>query len=152
MKAILLNSADDLGTAGPDFESGFGNLDALGAIRTVQEKRFFSEIVSGMEEKVFAVTVPPGCRELKVTLAWHDPEAAPNAERALVNNLELEVVQSATQIRWLPWVLNPYPASDSLSQPARRQRDHLNNVEQSTLALPEGGSYLIHVKGIKTLS
>ena len=49
--------------------------------------------------------------------------------------------------RWLPWVLSAAPNADSLALPARRRPDHLNNVEQITLALPASGTYELRVRG-----
>ncbi|MBC6990700.1 S8 family serine peptidase [Hymenobacter sp. BT491] len=149
VKAVLLNSADDAGRPEVDFEYGFGQTNALGAVRTVADNRFFTDALTQGSDKVFPVTVPPGARQLKVTLAWHDPEAAANAAQALVNDLDLELVQTSTSAHWKPWVLSTYPHADSLMLPARRGPDHLNNVEQITVAVPEAGQYEVHVRGYR---
>lgn len=149
IKAILLNSANDTERPAVDFVSGFGQADALGAVQTAQENRFFTNSVSQSSERVFTVTVPAGRPEVKVTLAWHDPAAAPDAAQALINDLDLELVHRATGQRWRPWVLSAYPHSDSLALPARRRADHLNNVEQITVAAPASGVYELRVRGFR---
>jgi hypothetical protein len=147
VKAVLLNSADDLGTAEVDYRSGFGQLDALGAVGTMRAGRFFGGSAIQGTDQVFRITVPAGQQQLKATLVWSDPAAAANAATALVNDLDLELVAVGTGQRWLPWALSPYPNADSLSRPARRRPDHLNNAEQITLALPAAGTYEVHVRG-----
>lgn len=147
VKAAIINSADEAGLPGIDFLSGFGNADALGAVSTILEKRFFTDAISADEKRTFTISIPKDASQCKVTLVWHDPEAAPNAERALVNDLDLELVHTATGEQWQPWVLNHYPHPDSLLLPARRQADHLNNVEQITLSFPGPGNYQLQVAG-----
>ena len=147
VKAVLLNSADDLGRPEVDFESGFGQADALGAVRTMQDRQYFGGAAAPGAVQVFTLTVPAGQQQLKATLAWTDPEAPANAARALVNDLDLELVALATGQRWQPWVLSPTARPDSLALPARRRPDHLNNVEQITLSLPAAGTYELRVRG-----
>ncbi|AYA38583.1 T9SS C-terminal target domain-containing protein [Hymenobacter oligotrophus] len=145
-KAVLLNSADDVGRPGPDFEAGFGQADALGAVQTMLDRRFVQGRVANGATGTFALAVPAGVRQLKLTLAWADPEAAANASKALVNDLDMELV-SASGVRVRPWVLSAYPHRDSLKLPARRGVDRLNNVEQITVAAPAAGTYQIQVQG-----
>jgi hypothetical protein len=147
VKAVLLNSADDLGTAEVDYLSGFGQTDALGAVSTMRAGRFFGGSAGQGADQVFRITVPAGQQQLKATLAWSDPAAAANAATALVNDLDLEMVNVSTGQRWLPWALSAYPNADSLARPARRRPDHLNNAEQITLTLPAAGTYELHVRG-----
>lgn len=147
VKAALLNSARDVGRPEVDFVAGFGQLDALGAVRTVLEKRYQTGSVTQGQEQLVPLTVPAGTQQVKVTLTWTDPEAAANAPLALVNDLDLEVLGPGTTGRWLPWTLSAYPNLDSLALPARRRADHLNNVEQVTISLPATGTYQLRVRG-----
>ncbi|WP_375415883.1 S8 family serine peptidase [uncultured Hymenobacter sp.] len=152
VKAALLTSADDLGRPELDFVSGYGQADALGAVRAVLEGRHFGGQVAPAAEQTFELTVPPGTAQLKLTLAWTDPEAAPNAAQALVNDLDLELLGPAPGARWQPWVLSAYPHPDSLALPARRGADHLNNAEQITLRRPAAGRYRVRVRGFRVSS
>ena len=147
VKAVLLNSADDLGRPEVDYLSGFGQADALGAVATVRAGRFFGGAAGQGTDQVFGLTVPAGQQQLKATLVWSDPPAAANAASALVNDLDLELVAVGSGQRWRPWVLSAFPRADSLALPARRRPDHRNNVEQITLALPGAGTYELHVRG-----
>ena len=146
VKAALLNGARDVGQPQVDFTAGYGQLDALGAVRTVLEGRTRGGSLGPGQEQVFALPVPAGTAQLKVTLVWADPEAAANAAPALVNDLDLEVLAPGGT-RYLPWVLSAYPHPDSLALPARRRPDHLNNAEQVTLAAPAAGTYQLRVRG-----
>ncbi|MDO7885874.1 S8 family serine peptidase [Hymenobacter cheonanensis] len=146
VKAALINSARDVGRPEVDFVAGFGQLDALGAVRTVLEKRYRNGAVAQGQEQLFDLAVPAGTQQVKVTLTWTDPEAAANAAQALVNDLDLEVLGPGGS-RWLPWTLSTYPSLDSLGRPARRAADHLNNVEQVTITLPAAGTYQVRVRG-----
>ena len=147
VKAALINSARDVGRPEVDFVAGFGQLDALGAVRTVLEKRCLAGSVAQGQEQLLPLTVPPGTQQLKITLTWTDTEAAANAPLALVNDLDLDVLAPGGTSRWLPWTLSAYPSSDSLARPARRRADHLNNVEQVTVSLPAAGTYQLRVRG-----
>jgi hypothetical protein len=146
VKAALLNSADDVGAAQVDFVSGFGQLNTLGAVRTMQQGRVRQGSATQGQLTTYELTVPAGTAALKVTLAWTDPEAAANAATALVNDLDL-VVLGPDGTRYLPWTLSAYPRADSLAQPARRRPDHRNNVEQVTLTPPSAGTYQLQVRG-----
>lgn len=149
VKAILINSADDVESPHVDFKSGYGNIDALGAVQTVLEKRYTTGSVKlGATEKLL-LQVPNGIQQLKVTLVWHDVAASPELPAALVNDLDLRLQHQPSGQSWQPWVLNAYPHPDSLRKTATRGTDRLNNVEQVTLQNPAPGTYEIQVAGYK---
>ena len=146
-KSILINSADDAGNAGVDYKNGFGSLNANNALETLQKNRFFNGSVSNSLSQTFTIAVPAGIKKLKATLVWNDPPAQPNAAKALLNDLDLEVTEISSGQTWQPWVLNPFPYPDSLSQLAKRKKDTLNNVEQVTVESPVPGNYQFKVNG-----
>ena len=152
VRAALINSADDQGRPEVDFVAGFGQLDALGAVRTMLDGRYQNGALAQSQEQLISLTVPAGTQQLKITLTWTDPEAAPNAAQALVNDLDLELLAPNPATRWLPWTLSSYPSPDSLTRAARRRPDHLNNVEQITLAQPAAGTYQLRVRGYRVAS
>ncbi|MDO6391969.1 S8 family serine peptidase [Pontibacter sp. BT731] len=149
VKAALINSAVDAGNPGPDFASGFGNADALGALRTIQAQQFKLDAVATGQSRTFQLNVPKGVYRVKATLVWHDTEAEPNAEQALVNDLDLVLHHKNSGKSWKPWVLSTFPHPDSLQQPARRSQDRLNNVEQITIEAPAAGTYTLQVAGYR---
>ncbi len=151
-RAILINTADDVSNPGPDYFTGFGNLNAEKAMETIDEGKYFSGSVSNGNKQVFNLTVPPGIALLKVSLAWNDTAALPNAPTALANDLDLTVTGQTTGETWQPWVLSSVANPDSLAKNAVRKRDSLNNEEQVTINNPSSGNYQIIVKGFDVTS
>ncbi len=146
-RAVLINSADDVFNPGPDYSTGFGNLNAIKAMDEISSGKYFTGVVTNGNTQVFNVTVPSGTSLLKVSLAWNDTTALPNAPTALVNDLDLSVASENTTEIWQPWVLSSAANTDSLSKNAVRKRDSLNNEEQITIDNPAAGNYKITVKG-----
>ena len=151
IKAVLLNSADDIGVKNIDYATGYGCLNAYKAIKTIEGNHFFEDTVSNNGIKTFFLTIPDNTAELKITLAWADTPAIVNADKALINDLDLSI-QSPNGETWLPWVLSSYPSADSLLSPAVRKKDTLNNAEQITLDAPKPGIYKIMIKGAKVVT
>ncbi|HMK24964.1 MAG TPA: S8 family serine peptidase [Chitinophagaceae bacterium] len=147
IKAILINSANDVGPAKVDFQSGFGSVNGYRAMQTLVNGNYISGSVLPAQELTYNLIVPANTRELKMTLAWIDPPATVNAAKALVNDIDLELFYPLTSQTWQPWVLSNFPHRDSLLLPAVRKRDGLNTLEQITLDNPQAGTYVIKVKG-----
>lgn len=146
VKAILINSADEVGNEGPDYASGYGNANASNAVLTMEDKRFFTSSLQQGNTRIFPITVGPGIRKLKATLCWTDPPGTPNNSKALMNDLDLQLVQTSTGNIILPWVLSSAAHADSLNKPARRDTDTLNNTEQVSIEDPPPGNYQLIVK------
>ncbi|HEY0066560.1 MAG TPA: S8 family serine peptidase, partial [Flavisolibacter sp.] len=149
VKAALINGADEAGAPHPDYFSGYGSLNAYRAVEAIMQSRFHQSSLVQDEVRSFSLNIPSGISRLKLTLVWTDPAAAPNAARALVNDLDLVLRNPSSGQAWLPWGLSHAAHKDSLQLPARRQRDSLNNVEQVSIDAPAAGNYIIEVKGAK---
>ncbi|WP_165864902.1 S8 family serine peptidase [Rufibacter latericius] len=149
VKAALINSADDKGRPEVDYAAGFGNADALGAVQSVLDKRYATGEVTQATTRTLRFKVPAGTAKVKVTLVWQDREGSPSAEKALIQDLDLSLKSVTTGKKWLPWGLSTFAHKDSLLAPARRQADHLNNVEQVTVSNPGAGEYEVQVSGFK---
>lgn len=146
LRAILIGAADDLGAPGPDFITGYGNLNLKKALRLVQDRFMGVGAAEQGDSVVFFVQAPPNALRFSATLCWNDLPAAPNAVKALVNDLDLRVwAPGGTEYH--PWVLNAAPHPDSLALPARTGQDTLNTVEQVFINNPEAGAYRVVVKG-----
>ena len=144
VRAVLLNSADDILSAGPDYMSGFGSLNLKKALQIIEKQHVITDVAGQGSTRVFGLDLPPGSRLLKVMLAWDDPPATPNAVKALVNDLDLTVAAPGGAV-FLPWTPSPDP--DSLAAPAIRRRDTLNSAEQVALDTPQPGHYEMRVTG-----
>ncbi len=142
VRATLLNSADDMMTTGPDFFTGYGNLNAIRAVTMMGEGHFFESAIQPGASSTFEVEVPQNTRQLKVMLAWTDPAAEVDATKALINDLDIKLI-TPTSDTILPWVLDA--RRSDLPQAAFRGLDTLNNQEQVTLEFPQSGRYTIVV-------
>jgi hypothetical protein len=139
IKAVLCNTAEDLGNPGPDFTFGFGNLNARRAAETIENNRFYLSTVTPLTN---AITVPAGARRLKVMLYWADTAAAPNAASALINDFDLTVVAPGN-VTHLPLILDATPAGVNVN--AAPGVDRINNIEQVVIDNPVAGNYDINV-------
>lgn len=143
MKALVTNTAKDAGNPGPDYKYGFGNLNALRAIKALDNKMFYSAAVANGATYEKEIVVPAGLVTLKVMLAYTDIGATPGATAILVNDLDIKIVKDGATT--LPWVLDPTLPNAN----ATRGVDNLNNIEQITLDNPVAGTYKIVVTGAK---
>ena len=145
LKACLLNTANDYGNKGPDFTFGWGLVNAGKAVKTLEENRWIKSTVEINESSSFSIDVPEDVAEFKVMIYWADPESATGTTKALINDLDLQVVTS-DQV-YLPWVLDHSPNAASLSQPATTGIDRLNNMEQVSIENPTPGLYKAEING-----
>ncbi len=145
IKSILLNSADDLGRPGPDYDFGWGRVNARRALEVLEQNQFSTHSISNQDTNTHSLMIPSGVKEVKVMLYWHDPAGSPMASKALVNDLDLRLSQGTNS--WRPWRLSTYPHIDSIQHNAWRGIDHVNNMEQVALNNPAAGSYTIEVLG-----
>lgn len=144
MKAFLVHTATDLGNPGPDYQNGYGIVNALAA--ATQLKYYQSCII---EKKLDATNAPDEFvintlnapqSALEATLVWDDPPASPLAQVTLVNNLDLQVMSPTGSVS-LPLVLDPAnPANNAV--PGVNNRD---NVEQVTAIAQGTGAWNIKV-------
>ena len=143
MKALVSNTARDIGNAGPDYKHGFGQLNGVRAIEVLEKKMFFTGSVSQNGTITKNIIVPSGVSTLKVMIAWSDVPGTPGATKILVNDLDIKVVKDG--ITTLPWVLDPANPNNI----AVKGIDKLNNIEQITIDNPTAGSYAITVNGTR---
>ena len=146
LKAMVLNTANDLGNVGPDYKFGWGHINGYRAIRTMEEERYFKTSVSQDSIQTHGLFIPENVRQARIMIYWSDNEGSTFAADALVNNLDARVVSPTGDVN-LPWTLNSFPDPDSLDLPATTGIDSINNVEQIAINDPESGLYTIEVEG-----
>ena len=146
LKACLLNTANDLGNPGPDFKYGWGQVNALRAVQTLEQKQYLTSTISPGQTQSHIIPIPDGIIEARLMLYWHDPEASNAPIKALVNNLDLQVIDLEGNVH-LPWLLNPNANPANLDAPAGKGIDNLNNMEQVLINNPQPGNYTIQVFG-----
>lgn len=140
LKALLCNTAEDLGNAGPDFTYGFGMLNIRKAVEALEANNYQ---ISSTTNASYPITVPAGVRRLKVMLYWADAAASLPAATTLVNDLDLTVSDNPVTTTYLPLVLDPSAAN--VTAVATEGTDHRNNIEQVVINNPAAGNYLMNV-------
>lgn len=145
LKAALINGCVELqgqyapSEAGlsPNFDSGFGRVNARRSIRTAEDGflifRDEREALDTDEEVSLDLDVSTPALELKITLVWTDEPGA-----ALVNDLDLIVVGPDGSERH-----GNLPASSS-------GFDRSNNVEQVVWSNAATGSYQVKIRAFRT--
>lgn len=155
LKAILLHTAFDAGTAGPDYKHGWGVIDAAKAVAFLNDSE---DTAPNMNHRVNAtysgiaqdtILVSDGSQPLKATLVWTDPPAAvvpggglDDPTRVLVNDLDLSILGPPSSTTYFPWTLNPANPS---APAVRSTRNDVDNVEQVLIDSPPTGTYTIRV-------
>ncbi|WP_052323890.1 S8 family serine peptidase [Flavihumibacter sp. ZG627] len=146
MKAIVCNTATDIGNKGVDFTNGFGFLNARKAIEVVNAKTYLTGSVDNGGETRFEINLPEQVKDLKIMLYWHDKPSSLYTFKNLVNDLDISVV-SPTGAVLDPMILDTSAAG--VNAPAIAGKDHSNNIEQVVVENAVPGAYTILVKGFK---
>jgi hypothetical protein len=148
IKAIAINTADDLGNPGPDFIYGWGRINVRKAVKCIENVSYFSDNITNGVTKTHTISIPTNVSKAKIMLYWGDREASSGAAKSLVNNLDAKLTD-VNAVEYLPWVLDigTTPDETSVSNPAVNGVDSVNNVEQIQLDNPNAGDYTLKVVG-----
>jgi hypothetical protein len=147
VKAALINTAGDMdndfGTGPvPNNDEGWGRIDLTPLFDSSLGFDYLDQSVLLTNSQVFErrLVVASAGQPLKVTLTYTDVPGFPGAAKALVNDLDLEVVgPDSTLYRG-----NQIQNGESTPNPPNP--DSLNNVECVFLNSPIAGQYLIRVR------
>ncbi|MDP2687237.1 MAG: S8 family serine peptidase [Aequorivita sp.] len=146
IKATLLNTANEAGNVGPDYKFGWGIVNALQAVKLIEDGRYLTDNVAQGNTNTHTINVPSGTTQVRFMVYWSDTAASPGANPALVNDLDL-IVTDPSNSTYEPWILDPTPDPVTLNNPAINGPDHLNNVEQVLINAPAAGDYDIDITG-----
>ena len=154
LKGLLINTADDLGTPGPDYQTGWGLINAKAAADALEAFHDQSNAVvvedrvsTGDTTRSFTFSWD-GVSPIRVTLCWTDPAGTATTTSELhtarvLNNLDLTLTD-ATGEPHQPYVM-PYVGTwtaANLSAAAVTGKNNVDNVEQVYLANPgTAGAY-----------
>jgi len=163
LKGLMIHTADDLGNLGPDYQYGWGLINVKAAADVILSHKAdlsrpkliegtLSRTTSGIKTYTNNYTfVWDGVSPIRATLAWTDPAGStqtmsdsrvPN----LVRNLDLKIISPDGTVNW-PYVM-PFVGTwtqASMSLPAIRGKNNVDNVEQVYLESPTIGTYTISV-------
>jgi Subtilase family len=146
-KAILYTTTADIHNAGIDYKTGYGLLNSFEAVKALQQRNYDGGIVSQNQVWTKNIIIASNIAMLKATLVWTDTAAQLNNNKALVNDLDIQVIETTTGNIFKPWVLSTVANIDSLNKLPIRKRDSLNSSEQVSIKLPSAGQYQIKVIG-----
>lgn len=152
LKALVFNTATDINKVRIDYKTGYGLLNSYEAVIALQQKKYEINTIANNTIWTKNIVVPANAANLKITLAWTDSASALNNNNALLNDLDLQVIENATGQIYKPWVLSSFANIDSLNKLPIRKRDSLNTAEQVSIVLPNAGAYTIKVIGYNVVS
>jgi hypothetical protein len=137
IRALTLNTAEDLGNEGPDFIYGWGRINARKAYELMANNQYINGTISNSQSLTHNINVPNDVDQVKIMVYWTDPAGVSGATKALVNDIDMTVTNGGSTE--LPWVL-AVSENDAnvLNTPATKGADHLNNMEQVIVDNPSG--------------
>lgn len=166
LKALLLHTADDLGTAGPDYQFGWGLINATNAAALLSAykanpgtRRVTEDHVATSRTSVSVAFAWDGASPIRATLCWTDPAGASTTAgdsrtARLVNNLDLRLIGPSGTV-YQPWVM-PFVGSwstNAYATAATTGSNYTDNVEQVLVASPgTAGTYTARVTFAGTLT
>ncbi len=148
LKAIIFNTARDIENPGPDFKSGFGELDALKAVKVIDSMEQGSDLVKLEEirqnEHITYDLVPSSDdRDLRVTVAWVDSVYDSDA---LVYDIDSYVEDLDSGKHIYPYTLNEFFPDRNAKQ---TKPNHLDPQEQIAFQINPDHRYRLHILGTK---
>lgn len=101
-KALLVNSATDMGVPDiPNVNEGWGRVNLRDLFDPSVKRAYVDQSIT-LDDRgdTYGMRIKPADpkRPMKISLAWSDAPAAPNAKRALVNDLDLTLRASSGQL------------------------------------------------------
>lgn len=148
LKAVLINTATNMGGSFPSNIQGWGRLDLLKAVEGPAngeiihfDQHEVNHLTTG-QSWVTEVSVSSDDEPLRLSLVWTDPEGSTNCSSCLINDLDLIVTApDGTVYRG-----NQFGGAWSASNPAGR--DSINNVENVYIELPQSGLWTVEVNAV----
>ena len=160
LKGLIIHTADDLGTPGPDYVFGWGLMDTKAAADHIlshheqPSARFIIEDTLTTENPTKDYTfLWDGANPIRATLSWTDPQGTAQSglnstNRNLVNDLDLRVFAPGGTTNF-PYVLSRADPTNA----ATFGDNQVDNVEQVYIASPsEAGTYTLRVTRKGSLS
>ncbi|WP_083506360.1 S8 family serine peptidase [Chryseobacterium aquaticum] len=149
VKGLIMHTADEAGIYdGPDYEFGWGLINAENAAKTIRDKnlntnRTIIEENSLTNGATFTKSiVASGNQPLKISISWTDPEflgqnsgTVDPPTKYLVNDLDIKVTSSSGTV-YYPWKMQGM--TQVLSGPTNTSTNDVDNFERVDIPLPSG--------------
>ena len=143
VKAILVHTATDLGNPGPDYQFGWGALNASAAVDLViaddSETLIHVDQVDTGQTDTYSVD-SDGVSPIEVTLVWDDPPATALTSPSLINDLDVWLKDPSGSV-YQPFVLDPVNPANN----ATTGNDSINNVERIVSPISMEGKWWVTV-------
>ncbi len=160
LKALLIHTADDVGRPGPDYQYGWGYLNAKAAADVIlahkaslaAPKMVEDSVSNAAKTKSFSY-VWDGTSPLRATLCWTDPAgaaqtAADSRTPNLVHNLDLKITAPDGTTVHQPYTM-PFVGTwttNSMVLNATKGKNNVDNVERVDIPTPaQVGTYVVTV-------
>jgi hypothetical protein len=150
LRAALVHHAVDLDDPtttwyrpGPDYASGYGVVRINDSVDALMRGDAVEGSVAHGASARYTLNLGANNGPLRITVAWDDEAAAVGASPAIVNDLDLVVIDP-TGTRHFPWTLNPANPSAAA---VRTAENHLDNLEQVLVDAPVAGTWAVEVRG-----
>jgi hypothetical protein len=159
LKGLAIHTADECGTAGPDYSFGWGLMNTPAAAQLITNDlagdghSHIKEVALPDGETITIPVLATNSQPLKVTICWTDPPGPmllPSlnpTNLVLINDLDLRLIGPSGTTNF-PWVLNPASPSSA----ATTGDNFRDNVEQVLIASPVDGMYSVKVNHKGALS
>lgn len=149
VKGLILHTADEAGFAdGPDYEHGWGLINAEASAKIISDKNLSSE-GSIIEENTLVTNAVytksievDGTKPLQISISWTDPAYATAntgtvdpAIKYLVNNLDVKVTSSGGDV-FYPWKLQGL--SNTYAMATNSSANDTDNFERVDIPFPKG--------------
>ena len=151
LRGVMDHTAAEVGALGPDYQFGWGVMDAQAGAAVISGDGTSSFILeSNLTQgasytKSFVTDGTP----LKVTLSWTDQPGNPNngtndlSTPVLVNDLDVRVVRASNATTYLPWRLN----TTLVTGAAQRADNFVDNIEKVEILNAAGNAIQIPTAG-----
>ncbi len=167
LKALLIHTADDIGTTGPDYKYGWGLINVKAASDLIlahkasltAPKMIEGTITNASKTNTHTFTWD-GVSPIRATVCWTDPAgtaqtAADSRTANLKHNLDAKITAPNNSTLYQPYVM-PFVGSwttAAMASPATTGKNNVDNVEQVYVAAPsQAGTYTVTVSLDGTLT
>ncbi len=153
LKSIMINTAVDKGTVGPDYKAGFGMIDAKAAVDVVKAIKNRNSLVStdtlsNNTKNRYSFQVTQNT-PFKTTISWVDQAANPANSATLVNDLDMILINSDSGKIYYPYTLDKNnPDTKAVTDKPNR----VDNIEQIEISNLPKGNYELQITGHQIIS
>lgn len=152
IRALLAQTADDVGNEGPDYKTGWGLLNTERAARFISSnkanasKTTIKDTLLSDGNSIQFDFEHTSNRPLIITIAWTDPAGIPTedandpTDTLLINDLDL-TVSDPNSVAYQPWKLDP----SNPNLVASHGDNDVDNIEQIKILDAETGTYSITI-------